>query len=106
MAWFYLIGAGLLEIAFTTSMRFTDGFTKVLPTLVFTFCVIASLYCLIKATEVIPLGTAYAIWGGIGAIGTVIVGITWFNEPADAPRLVLLAVLIGAIAGLKLVSPH
>lgn len=106
MAWIYLLAAGLLEICFTTSMRYTEGFTKVLPTILFVSFIVASLYCLNKATEVIPLGTAYAVWGGIGAVGTVVVGILQFGEPADLPRIVLLTVLIGSIIGLKLVSPH
>ena len=106
MAWVYLVIAGLLEIGFTTSMRYTEGFTKVVPTVLFAVFIVASLYCLNKATEVIPLGTAYAVWGGIGAVGTVIVCISYFHEPADLPRLALLTLLIGSIAGLKLVSPH
>lgn len=106
MAWIYLFVAGCLEVGFTTSMRYTEGFTKLIPTLLFAGFIAASLYFLNKATEVIPLGTAYAVWAGIGAVGTVVVGIFYFNEPADLPRLALLAVLIGSIVGLKLVSPH
>lgn len=106
MAWIYLLVAGFLEIGFTTSMRYTEGFTKVMPTVLFVGFIVASLYFLNKATEVIPLGTAYAVWGGIGAVGTVVVGIFYFQEPADVPRLVLLTLLIGSIIGLKLVSPH
>lgn len=106
MAWIYLLAAGLLEICFTTAMRYTEGLTKVVPTMIFAACIVASLLCLNKATEVVPLGTAYAVWGGIGAVGTVVVGILYFGEPADAPRLALLTVLIGSIIGLKLVSPH
>lgn len=106
MAWSYLIFAGLLEIGFTTSLRYVDGFTKAGPTAIFVVLAAASLYFLNRAAEAIPLGTAYAVWTGIGAIGTVVVGITWFDEPADAIRLALLVVLVGAIAGLKLVSPH
>lgn len=106
MAWIYLFAAGLLEIGFTTSMRYTEGFTKLLPTLLFAGFIAASLYCLNKATEVIPLGTAYAVWAGIGAVGTVVVGIWQFGEPADLPRLALITLLIGSIVGLKLVSSH
>lgn len=106
MAWIYLLLAGALEIGFTTSMRFTEGFTRPLPTLVFVVCVAASLYFMNQAAEGIPLGTVYAIWGGIGAVGTVALGILYFNEPADLWRMVFLAILIGAIIGLKLVSPH
>jgi quaternary ammonium compound-resistance protein SugE len=106
MAWIYLVTAGLLEIGFTTSMRYTEGFTRLLPTILFAAFIAASLYFLSKATEVIPLGTAYAVWGGIGAVGTVLVGIFYFQEPADLPRLILLTLLISCIVGLKLVSPH
>ena len=66
----------------------------------------SSLFFVSKAAEVIPLGTAYAIWGGMGAVGTVLIGILYFDEPADVPRLVFLTLLIGSIVGLKLVSPH
>jgi len=106
MAWIYLVTAGLLEIGFTTSMRYTEGFTRLVPTILFAAFIAASLYFLSKATEVIPLGTAYAVWGGIGAVGTVLVGIFYFQEPADLPRLILLTLLISCIVGLKLVSPH
>jgi len=106
MAWIYLLLAGFLEIAFTTSMRYTEGFTRPLPTAIFVASVAASLYFMNKATEGIPLGTVYAIWGGIGAIGTVVLGVLFYNEPADIWRMVFLALLIGAIIGLKLVSPH
>lgn len=107
MAWFYLLLAGLLEIGFTTSMRFIDGFTKVGPTIIFTVCIAASLYFLERAIgEGLPMGTAYAVWVGIGAVGTIAVGIAFFQEPVDGTRLALLGVLVGSVVGLKLVSPH
>lgn len=106
MAWIYLMLAGLLEIGFTTSMRYVEGFTRPMPTTIFVICVAASLYFMNKATDGIPLGTVYAIWGGIGAIGTVVLGILFYNEPADLWRMAFLALLIGAIIGLKLVTPH
>jgi quaternary ammonium compound-resistance protein SugE len=104
MAWFYLALAGVFEIGFTTAIRFTDGFTKLWPSLAVLILATVSIYFVSKAAEIIPLGTAYAAWGGIGAIGTVIIGIFYFGEPATAWRLVFLATLIGSIAGLKLVT--
>ena len=104
MAWFILIMAGLFEIGFTTAMRYTAGFTKPLPTAVFLLFVSLSFYLLTKAAETIPLGTSYAVWTGIGAAGTVIIGIFYFGEPASALRLTFLVTLIGSIIGLKLVS--
>ena len=104
MAWFILIMAGLFEIGFTTSMRYTAGFTKPLPTAVFLVFAGLSFYLLTKAAETIPLGTSYAVWTGIGAAGTVIIGIFYFGEPASALRLAFLVTLIGSIIGLKLVS--
>jgi quaternary ammonium compound-resistance protein SugE len=106
MAWIYLFVAGLLEMGFTTSLRYTEGFTKPVPTLIFVSFMAASLYCVSKAAEAIPLGTAYAIWGGMGAVGTALIGIFYFHEPADLPRLLFLTLLIGSIVGLKFVSPH
>ena len=102
MPWLVLILAGLFEVGFTTAMRFTAGFTKPLPTAIFFAFAIASFYLLTKASESIPLGTSYAVWTGIGAAGTVLIGILWFGEPATALRLVFLTALIGSIIGLKL----
>ena len=104
MAWFVLILAGLFEIGFTTSMRYTEGFTRPLPTAIFVVFAVLSFYLLTKASEAIPLGTSYAVWTGIGAAGTVVAGIFYFGEPATALRLLFLATLIGSIIGLKLVS--
>ena len=104
MAWAILVAAGLFEIGFTTSMRYTEGFTKPLATAVFAVFAITSFYLLTKASEVIPLGTSYAVWTGIGAAGTVLIGIIFFAEPASSMRIVFLTALIGSIIGLKLVS--
>ena len=104
MAWLTLILAGLFEVGFTTAMRYTAGFTRLLPTAIFLAFALASFYLLTKASETIPLGTAYAVWTGIGAAGTVLIGLMWFGEPASALRLAFLALLIGAIVGLKLVD--
>jgi len=104
MAWIILFFAGLFEIGFTTAMRYTAGFTRPVPTLAFLVFAGASFYLLTKAAESIPLGTAYGVWTGIGAAGTVLIGIFYFGEPATTLRLVFLVLLIGSIVGLKLVS--
>ncbi|NJM34512.1 MAG: multidrug efflux SMR transporter [Rhodomicrobium sp.] len=104
MAWIYLIVAGILEIGFTTALRYTEGFTRIVPNIVFILFIFASFYFLEKALKTIPLGTAYAVWTGIGAAGTAIVGVLAYNEPASAARLFFITTLIGSIIGLKLVS--
>jgi quaternary ammonium compound-resistance protein SugE len=104
MDWLLLMGAGLLEVAFTTSMKLSDGFRRLLYTLLFLFFAAVSLWLLSIAIETIPLGTAYATWTGIGAAGTVIAGILYFGESARPARLALLAVLIAGLIGLRLVS--
>ena len=104
MAWAFLIAAGVFEIAATTAFRFVEGFTRLVPTLAFALTGIASLYCLNKAVADIPLGTAYAVWTGVGAAGTVLVGLAFFDEPAGTLRLAFLVVLVGAIIGLRLTA--
>jgi quaternary ammonium compound-resistance protein SugE len=104
MAWVYLFLAGVFEISFTTAMRYSDGFTRLWPTLLVLFLATISIYFVTKAAEIIPLGTAYAAWGGIGAIGTVIIGVLYYEEPVTLWRMVFLATLILSIAGLKLVT--
>ena len=102
--WVYLIIAGVLEIGFASTLKLTEGFTKIAPTAVFVFFAIFSFYFLNKAAQTIPVGTAYAIWTGIGAFGTIIVGIFFYSEPASLLRLFFLITLIASIIGLKLVS--
>jgi len=104
MAWIYLIIGGLFEVGFTTSLRFVDGFKNAPWTIAFLVSVAISMGLLELASRTIPLGTAYAVWGGIGAVGTVIVGMAFFNEPAETVRLLLILVIVAAIAGLKLVG--
>ncbi len=104
MAWVWLLLGGLGEVGFTTCLRFVDGFRNVGWTLGFLASVALSMGLLEVASRSIPMGTAYAVWGGIGALGTVLVGILLFEEPLGAARLVLIFGLIGCIAGLKLVS--
>src|ERR1051326_6535835 len=102
MAWFWLILGGLFEVGFTTSLRFVDGFRNIPWTLAFLVSVAISMGLLELASRSIPMGTAYAVWGGIGAVGTVVVGIAFFDEPAALIRILLIFAIIAAIAGLKL----
>ncbi|MGN6121805.1 MAG: DMT family transporter [Sphingomonas oligoaromativorans] len=104
MAWIWLLLGGLGEVGFTTCLRFVDGFRNVGWTLGFLASVTLSMGLLELASRSIPMGTAYAVWGGIGALGTVAVGILFFEEPLGAARLLLIVGLVGCIAGLKLVS--
>ena len=104
MAWLLLILGGLFEIGFTTSLRFVEGFRNLPWTLAFLASVGVSMGLLELAARSIPMGTAYAVWGGIGALGTVLVGIGWFGEPASTVRLLLLLALVVAIAGLRLTA--
>jgi quaternary ammonium compound-resistance protein SugE len=108
MNWFILIVAGLFEVGFATCLgkaRETSGSTAVLWMIGFFISLSISMFLLYKATQTIPIGTAYAVWTGIGAIGTVLVGIFYFNETATLPRIFFLTTLILSIVGLKLVSP-
>ncbi len=104
MAWLYLLLAGIAEIGMTTAMRYIGWPPKALPLIAFLIAANVSFGLLIVATWAIPLGTAYAIWTGIGAAGTVLVGILWYDEPVGTLRLVFLTLLIGSIMGLKIVS--
>ena len=104
MAWLILIIGGLFEIGFTTSLRFVDGFRNLPWTLAFLGSVAVSMALLEYAARTIPMGTAYAVWGGIGAIGTVAVGMLWFGEPATTVRMLLILAIVAAIAGLRLTA--
>lgn len=103
-AWAWLILGGLFEVGFTTCLRFVDGFRNVPWTIGFLVSVALSMALLEFASRTIPMGTAYAVWGGIGALGTVLVGIFFFNEPAATVRILLIFGLIACIAGLKLTA--
>jgi len=104
MPWFWLIVGGLFEVGFTTSLRFVDGFRNLPWTLAFLASVAVSMGLLEVASRSIPMGTAYAVWGGIGAVGTVMVGMLWFHEPSSVVRLLLILVIVGAIAALRLTA--
>ena len=104
MAWVLLVLGGIFEVGFTTCLRFVDNFRNIPWTLAFLVSVTLSMGLLQIASRSIPMGTAYAVWGGIGALGTVLVGIVWFQEPLGAARIALILGLVGCIAGLKLVG--
>jgi quaternary ammonium compound-resistance protein SugE len=104
MSWVYLFAAGVFEIGFTTFLKLSDNFSKLWPTIGFLVFSIASFLFLAKAMNTIPLGTAYAVWTGIGAFGTAIIGIYFFNDPLNLLRVVFLTLLLVSVVGLKLVS--
>jgi len=105
MAWTLLIIAGLLEVVWAIGLKYTDGFTRTVPTTVTVAAMLASIWLLGIAMKSLPVGTAYSVWVGIGAIGTVIFSIVLFKEPANAARLVSIGLVIAGIVGLKLATP-
>ncbi len=102
MAWVLLLIAGLLEVGWATGLKFTDGFTRPLPSLLTITAIIASMLLLSLAARSLPIGTAYAVWVGIGAVGAAIAGIMLFQEPATPQRLLFLGLLVIALVGLRL----
>ncbi len=104
MPWFTLFIAGLLEIGWAVGLKYTVGFTRLGPTIATVACMIASVAMLAAAMRHIPVGTAYAVWTGIGAVGTAILSMILFNEPRDAARLICLILIITGIVGLKVFS--
>lgn len=104
MSWFILFLAGLLEIVWAVGLKYTEGFTKLTPSLITLGAMGASFYLLGLALRTLPLGTAYAVWVGIGAVGVAIAGIILFKEAATPLKLVSLVLVVGGIAGLKLAS--
>ncbi|MDO7743337.1 MAG: multidrug efflux SMR transporter [Pedobacter sp.] len=101
MNWILLIIAGLFEVGFTTCLKLSNNFTNTKWTAGFLVAILLSFFFLNKAIQTLPMGTAYAVWTGIGDVGTVIVGIAYFNEPANFWRLFFIATLIASILGLK-----
>lgn len=104
MSWIYLIIAGFFEMGFTTALKLSSGFTKPLPTASFFLFSLISFWFLTKALDTIPLGVAYAVWTGIGASGTVLISILFFDEPFSYWKLFFIVNLIGSIVGLKAIS--
>lgn len=106
MAWSLLVVAGLLEVAWASTLPATEGLTRPAPTVAFLALLAASMYALAKTSETIPIGAAYAVWVGIGAVGAALVGIVVRGDPATPLRVVFLALLIASIVGLKATSGH
>lgn len=106
MAWIILVAAGLFEIGWAVGLKYTDGFTRPLPTIATIASMIVSLGLLGLALRTLPLGTAYAVWTGVGTVGTALLGILLFGEPAQALRLACIGLILAGIVGLKLVSPN
>ncbi|BAH07228.1 quaternary ammonium compound efflux SMR transporter SugE [Clostridium kluyveri] len=106
MKWLLLIVAGIFEVCWAVGLKYSQGFTKLVPSILTILGMIASFYFLSLALKNLPLGTAYAIWTGIGTVGTVILGIILFKEPIEIIRLICIGFIVIGIIGLKLVSPR
>ena len=106
MNWLYLFIAGLLEIAWAIGLKYTEGWSRLLPSLITALLMIASFYFLSLAVKDLPIGTAYAIWTGIGTVGAALLGMFLFGEARDLPRILCILMIVGGIAGLKLTSPN
>jgi quaternary ammonium compound-resistance protein SugE len=104
MAWLYLIGAGLFECGWAIGIKYTDGFTKIVPSLLTISALAISLWLLSIAMKAIPVGTAYAVWAGIGVVGVAMLGMLLFDESRDIMRIVCLLLIVSGIVGLNLVS--
>ncbi len=104
MAWLFLTLAGVLEIVWAIGLKYTEGFTRLVPSVITIAGMVASVWFLALALKTIPVGTGYAVWTGIGAVGTAILGIVLFSEPATAARLACIGLIVAGILGLKLVS--
>ncbi|MBA3504391.1 MAG: quaternary ammonium compound efflux SMR transporter SugE [Betaproteobacteria bacterium] len=104
MAWLVLGVAGLFEVAWAIGLKYTDGFTRPWPSAGTALAMVISVVLLASAMKTLPVGTAYAVWTGIGAVGTVLLGILLFDEPATVARLACIALIVAGIAGLKLVT--
>jgi quaternary ammonium compound-resistance protein SugE len=104
VAWVVLVAGGLFEIGWAVALKYTQGFSRLWPTVAFVVSMALSVGLLGVAMRTLPMGTAYAVWTGIGAVGTVILGIVLFGESADLPRLVCIGLILAGIVGLKLVT--
>jgi len=105
MVWIILVIAGLFEVGWVVGLKYTEGFTRLWPTIWTVLAMIISLWLLGIAMKSLPIGTAYAIWVGVGAVGAVVLGIVLFGEPADAARLISIGLIVVGIVGLKLATP-
>ena len=105
MAWVYVFVAGIFEVVWVIGIKYADGFTRLWPSVGTVVAMSVSMVCLSLAVRAIPIGTAYAVWTGIGAAGAAIVGMILFHEPRDVARLFFIALIVSGVAGLKLSSP-
>src|SRR4028119_1575926 len=106
MAWLALFVVGLLEVCWAIGLKYTEGFTKLWPSVATFGAMALSFYLLSQSLKSIPVGTGYAVWTGIGAVGTAILGMAFLGEPRDVGRIFCLLLIIAGIIGLKVVSPH
>ena len=104
MAWIILLVAGLMEIGWAIGLKYTDGFTRLIPSVLTLGCMVASVLLLGLALKTLPVGTGYAVWTGIGTVGTALLGIALFGEPATAVRLACIGLIVAGIFGLKLAT--
>ncbi|MBU3179772.1 DMT family transporter [Clostridium psychrophilum] len=104
MEWFYLVVAGFFEIEWAIELKYSIGFTKILPSLLTIIGMLASFYFLSLALKSLPLGTAYAVWTGIGTVGTVVLGVILFKEPINIMRVICVVLIVSGIIGLKLIT--
>ena len=105
MAWVILVIAGLFEVGWAIGLKYTEGFTRLWPTVGTALAMILSLWLLGSAMKSLPVGTAYSVWVGVGAVGTVVLGIMLLGEPVNAARFISVALIIAGIVGLKLATP-
>ena len=104
MAWLLLLIAGLLEVGWAVGLKYTEGFTRLVPSVLTLLCMAASVGMLGLALKTLPMGTAYAVWTGIGAVGTAILGIVLFGDPAGVARIACIGLIVAGIVGLKLAT--
>ncbi|MBP1964067.1 quaternary ammonium compound efflux SMR transporter SugE [Paenibacillus aceris] len=106
MAWLYLVIAGVFEVVWAISLKFSNGFTRLIPSCVTIVGMIISFYFLAVATKTLPIGTAYAAWTGIGAVGAIIIGTLFLNEPVSLLRILFMILILIGVLGLKFTSGH
>ena len=105
MPWFLLFVAGLLEVGWAIGLKYTEGFTRVVPSVLTLAAMAGSVFLLGLAMKSLPVGTSYAVWVGVGAVGTAILGMVLFNEPASTGRILNLGLIVAGIVGLRLATP-
>ena len=105
MPWFLLFAAGLLEVGWAIGLKYTEGFTRVVPSVLTLAAMAGSVFLLGIAMKSLPVGTSYAVWVGVGAVGTAILGMVLFNEPASTGRILNLGLIVAGIVGLRLATP-